>query len=213
MNTQFSTAPIQDESELKDTELLEVEHRNHIFNSKNRFITYTSCNQHEPIYAGTTLAEVEGTGTARVTVQSSEGPRDITLSNALYIPTYQANLMFMARLQKKGAFFRPETGEIIVDGKHLCYVPLRGDHYVFEAASNVDTALATATNRHPRPKHTLPSEFSGPITVEPKALLYNWTRNIVDGKSPSSLVEGPHTLPRSITIAQLSALISWSNAR
>jgi len=155
VKTQFCTVsgPITSEDELKNTVLLDSGASNHIFNNKMRFITYLPCN-HESIFAGTTLAEVEGIGTARIMVQSSAGPREVTLSNALYIPTYQSNLVSMSKLQKKGAFFRPEAGEIIVEGKHLCYVPLRGDHYVLEAASNVDTALATATtSKHPRPSH------------------------------------------------------------
>src|SRR5262249_51218543 len=56
------------------------------------------------ILAGTTLAEVEGTRRAVITVSTQTGKMDITFQNALYVPTYQSNLVSEAILEEQGAF-------------------------------------------------------------------------------------------------------------
>ena len=52
------------------------------------------------------------------------GETKITFYNILYVPSYQANLVSQALLQKQGAFYRPESQEIIHNSKHLCKVIL-----------------------------------------------------------------------------------------
>lgn len=121
-------APTQSEEELKGTVLLDSSASNHI-------VEYTSCINHDPILAGTTLEEVEGTGRARVTVATQTGKIDITFRNALYVPTYQSHLVLQAILEEQGAFYRLESWEIVYNGKNLYQVIRRGKHYTLEEAS------------------------------------------------------------------------------
>ena len=142
----------------RDTVLLSSGAYNHIFNDRKRFLTYTPCIDHSPIYVGTTLADVEGIGIACITVNSKEGKKYMRLVDALYIPSFQSNLVSQAALQEKVAFHCPESQEIVMHGEHLCSVICRGEHYILEEApepqaesldsndeellENLDTALA-----------------------------------------------------------------------
>jgi hypothetical protein len=89
-----SWATTQSEEELKNIVLKDNGASNHTFNNRDRFITYTLCVIHEPTYADSTFVEFKGMGTARVTVTTQRGKLDITLLNALYVSSYQFNILF-----------------------------------------------------------------------------------------------------------------------
>jgi len=135
----FILDPKRSEGELNNAVLLDSGASNHIFNRRDRFITYTPCINNKPVYAGTTLVEVKGIGMARVTVTTQTGKLDITLRNALYVPSYKSNTVSQAILQEQGAFHRPETQEIVHNGKHLCQVIRRGKHYILETITNPES--------------------------------------------------------------------------
>ena len=47
-----------------------------------------------------------------------------------------SNTVSQAILEEQGAFHRPETQEIVHNGKHLYQIIRRDNHYIMEAATN-----------------------------------------------------------------------------
>jgi len=82
---------------------------------------------------------VQGRGTAKVCVQSSDGePRDVSLENVLYIPSYRQNIFSVLAATEKGATvnFTPTSAELVAPNGTTFDIRKSGKLYYLNSVVN-----------------------------------------------------------------------------
>jgi len=92
---------------LRDSVILDPATTIHVINDRARFIGDIRPTS-DQLYAGSGIENIEGFGTAEVTVITPSGKQKIHLNEAAYVPGFHTNLVCNCRLNKKGVFWHNE---------------------------------------------------------------------------------------------------------
>ena len=114
----------------------------HILTEKSKFTSFEQnfdVNNHCIELADGSNGIVQGRGTAKVCVQSSDGePREVSLENVLYIPLYRHNIFSILAATEKGATanFRPTSAELVAPNGTTFDIRKSGELYYLNSVAN-----------------------------------------------------------------------------
>ena len=116
----------------------------HILTEKSKFTSFEQnfdVNNHciELADGSRSNGIVQGRGTAKVCVQSSDGePREVSLENVLYIPSYRQNIFSVLAATEKGATvnFSPTLAELVAPNGTTFDIRKSGKLYYLNSVAN-----------------------------------------------------------------------------
>jgi len=84
---------------LSNSWVLDCAATDHIYNDLSRLEEYRPSAAPNRLEVGTQALDIQGYGTAYVTIQTLHGPAKLRLNNVAYIPGFLANLVCFRRFQ------------------------------------------------------------------------------------------------------------------
>lgn len=92
----------------------------HICNNHSRFQNFTPASEDDVIYAGATVVPIEGYGSVTITIQASEGPRQIQLEDVALVSSFHTNVASLQRFKVKGTYWDTQNDRLVHRDRTVC---------------------------------------------------------------------------------------------
>jgi hypothetical protein len=135
---------------LRDTWILDSGANSHVCNDRSRFIFERAASEDDTLISGRTVYSIEAYGSVVITVQTHNGPRQITLLNVSLIPGFFTNIASLNRFTSKGVHWDTQKQRLHINGKPFCKVLRADNHWALESnplspAATSATVFASST--------------------------------------------------------------------
>ena len=128
----FVTAALASTSyALRNSFILDSRATNHVCNDENRFTSIRKA-QGERLFAGNTIVPVQGIGDITITVNTPDGPKEITLKDTAFIPSFHTSVVALRKFNKKGVYQDQSNNTLIRNKQIYCYIQERHKQWVLE---------------------------------------------------------------------------------
>lgn len=118
---------------LKKSVIIDSGSDTHVCNNFNRLSDYKSSYSNDTVYAGATRFKIHGYGTMKVMINDpDEGPRDIYLTNAAYIPGFHTNIASLDRFVERDVHLDTEIEAMKSGGQIFCQIIRKFRHWILE---------------------------------------------------------------------------------